>query len=133
MAFVVECVRGGPDGEHFCLSSSTWPRLMKLAEAHGWRPEGTTYEPWPVKHHELEGHASDYRPDEWLYAKRISAPDALELARCLRLGAVACGEQRGQTLIVESAGKVYDERLASTALKLAAYCEGGGFLFAVDD
>ena len=133
MSFVVECVRGGPDGEHFDLSYFAWEKLIPLAEAHGWKPEGTTYEPWPVRRHAAEGRPSDYQPDEWLYATAITTTDARELAKALRAATATCGNESEQTLISEPRGQIFDDKLSAIALALAHYCEGGGFLFAVDD
>lgn len=90
------------------------------------------YVPWPVRRHELEGQVTDYKPDEWLYANDVNANDARELARALRTIAVPSGEQRTATLIVEGEGKVYDDTLGTAAMKLAEWCDGGAFMFAVD-
>jgi hypothetical protein len=134
MAFRVEFVRGGPDGDHFAVASGTWGDLILLAQAHGWKPEGTTYTPWPTRRHDLEGQVSDYTPDEWLYAKTITTTDARSLAASLRVIAAAAPAGTPPTFVVDGKVLKYNNvYLGTTALQLATYCDGGGFDFAVDD
>jgi hypothetical protein len=103
----------------------TWSKLLSLAQAYGWQPEGTTLSRGPVKHHELEGTPTDYKPNEWFYCKDIADTDAWELAKAIRAAAAHSGDQKTPMLIVEAEDRAYDASIGAAALQLAAYCEEG--------
>jgi hypothetical protein len=109
MTFAIECVRTGPvGGERFNVAESVWWQLLGLALAHGWLPEGAA--PW----HHRDGHCADYSAADWLHAKVLSTADAHGFARALRAVAAT-------------------HALRPIAERFAAYCDGGGFVFARSD
>jgi hypothetical protein len=109
MTFVIECIRAGPvGGERFNVAESAWWQLLGLALAHGWLPEGAA--PW----HHREGRVTDYSAADWLHAKALSTPDAHEFAKALRAVAAT-------------------HALRPIAERFAAYCDGGGFVFACSE
>ena len=134
MAFVVEMARGRPDEPGFetsGISTFSWDKLLELAREHGWHPAGCTYahgfgEP-PEPHWDQ---ATDYKWEEWGYDKRIDAEDARNLAAALHR-AIAAGIT-ARTPFLMSDSRV-DPGIITNARKLAEFCEGGEFIFAVDD
>lgn len=109
MTGVIECVRAGlRASERFQSTERDWAELLGLALTHGWLPQGATA--W----HNPEGHLTDYSAADWLHAKTISHPDAHEIAKALRTISAA-------------------HALRPIADQFAAYCDGGGFVFAREE
>ncbi len=109
MTCVIECVRAGlRASERFESTERDWAQLLGLALTHGWLPQGATA--W----HNPEGQITDYSAADWLNAKSISNADALEIAKALRAISVTHAHW-------------------SIADEFAAYCGGGGFVFACDE
>jgi hypothetical protein len=109
MTCVIVCVRAGlRASERFQSTERDWAQLLGLALTHGWLPQGATA--W----HNPEGHLTDYSAADWLHAKTISHPDAREIAKALRAISVT-------------------QAVWSIADQFAAYCDGGGFVFAREE
>jgi hypothetical protein len=92
----------------FNVAESLWYQLLGLALAHGWLPEGAA--PW----HHREGQVTDYSAADWLHAKALSTADAHEIAKALRTVSAT-------------------HTLRPIAGRFAAYCDGGGFVFACSE
>jgi hypothetical protein len=109
MTCVIECVRPGlRASERFESTGRDWAQLLGLALTHGWLPQGATA--W----HNPEGQITDYSAADWLHAKTISDADAGEIAKALRARSVTHAHW-------------------PIADQFAAYCEGGGFVFAREE
>jgi hypothetical protein len=106
MTSVIECVRVGlRASERF--DRKDWSQLLGLALTHGWMPQGAA--PW----HNPKAQITNYSTTGWLHAKVVSPADALEIAKALRTVSPT-------------------HTLWPMAEQFAAFCAGGGFVFACD-
>jgi hypothetical protein len=64
----------------FDTHGNIWPQLLTLAEANGWKAEGTHPDEPQDRPNTFK---PDYDPEDWLHAKRVSARDAANLANAL--------------------------------------------------
>jgi hypothetical protein len=143
MAFIVECVRRAADGGPACLdvSDRTWPKLVALGRAHGWRPRGALPDPLPYDDEARWDPRVDltYNPGEWRYARRVETADAHAwsdaLYRALARGARMPAD--GAAVLSESASDATNREinapLRAIVEKAAAFFAGGAFAFAYDD
>jgi hypothetical protein len=108
MTCVIECVRAGlRASERFESTERDWAQLLGLALTHGWLPQGATS--WHTRDGQI-----DYSAADWLHAKSISHADAREIAKALRAISAT-------------------HAFRPIADQFAAYCDGGGFVFACEE
>ncbi|MGH8241423.1 MAG: hypothetical protein ACREXP_31010 [Steroidobacteraceae bacterium] len=146
MAFIVEMLRncGGDRSRaaEFACSAARWRRFRELAQESGWTPEQARYDDQsPYPDHE-SGQLTDYEPEEWRYAKCVSAPDAASMARALTsvLSSVRSGaipDAAGPALLSDFASAAAITQVhapfAEALEAFIAFAAGGGFIFAWDD
>jgi hypothetical protein len=128
----IQCVRVTQAAEEFRVDTGTWRQLLPMARQHGWDPEGAIFRSYPVRRHALEGAFTDYNPDVWFFSKIITEIDARKLARALRQAAFVIATRKA-TPISETRHRLLDNDLGAAAVRLAEWCDGGGFQFAMEE